>query len=68
LQDGIFELRTSLLATIARTLYFHVQGNKFILTNGFIKKTQETPRKEIEKALRYRNEYYDLLEEGRIDP
>jgi phage-related protein len=41
LQDGIFELRTSLLATIARTLYFHVQGNKFILTNGFIKRLEK---------------------------
>ena len=46
LDDGIFELRTSLSEKIVRTLYFYQKGAKIILTHGFIKKTQRTPRKE----------------------
>jgi len=57
LEDGIFELRTSLTVTIARSLYFYQQGAKIILTHGFIKKTQKTPRKEIEKAKMLRKFY-----------
>lgn len=50
LEDGIFELRTSFPDTIARTLYFYQKGARIILTHGFIKKTQKTPRKEIKRA------------------
>ena len=57
LEDGIFELRTELGSDISRVLFFFVIGNKAVLTNGFLKKTQKTPRAEIEKAKKYRNEY-----------
>ncbi len=57
LEDGIFELRTSFREKIARTLYFYQIGSKIIITHGFIKKTQKTPRKEIEKAKTIREEY-----------
>jgi len=30
-----------------------------VLTNGFQKKTQKTPKNEIEKALKIRAEYYE---------
>ncbi|MBI5471085.1 MAG: type II toxin-antitoxin system RelE/ParE family toxin [Ignavibacteriae bacterium] len=50
LEDGIFELRTSFSDRIGRTLYFYEQGARIVLTHGFIKKTQKTPRQEIEKA------------------
>jgi phage-related protein len=50
LEDGIFELRTPLRDKIARTLYFYQRGARIIITHGFIKKTQKTPRKEIERA------------------
>ena len=30
---------------------------KAVLTNGFIKKTQKTPRKEIEKKKKYREDF-----------
>ena len=32
-------------------------GKKIILTNGFVKKTQKTPAKEIETAEKYRADY-----------
>lgn len=57
LDDGIFELRAKHGSDISRILYFFMVGKKIILTNGFIKKTQKTPPKEIELAKKYRNDY-----------
>lgn len=57
LRDGIFELRTQLGNNIDRILYFFYVGNRAILTNGFIKKTQETPKEEILLAIKYRTDY-----------
>jgi phage-related protein len=57
LGDGIFELRAKVGSDISRTLYFFFYGRRVILTNGFIKKTQKTPRSEIETAKKYRTEY-----------
>lgn len=42
---------------ITRIFYFFVIGQKIILTNGFIKKTQKTPKAEIALAKKYRNDY-----------
>ena len=55
--DGIFELRARSGSDITRVLYFFFVGRRAILTNGFIKKTQKTPKAEKERALRYRVEY-----------
>ena len=57
--DGIFELRAKVGSDISRVLYFFVFGKKIILTNGFVKKTQKTPKHEIELAQKYRNEFLD---------
>ena len=57
LGDGIFELRTQTAGFGVRTLYFFFDGQKIILTNGFIKKTDKTPTKEIEKAIEYKKDY-----------
>ena len=56
--DGIFELRARQGNDTARVLYFFVTGRKAILTNGFIKKTQKTPKEEIELAKKYRSDYF----------
>lgn len=55
--DGIFELRSKVSSDISRVMYFFVIGEKIILTNGFIKKSQKTPKSEIELAKKYRNDY-----------
>lgn len=47
LEDGIFELRVKQGSDSSRILYFFVVNNRVILTNGFIKKTQKTPRSEM---------------------
>ena len=59
LQDGIFQLRTQLGNNISRILYFFYYGSEIVITNGFIKKTQETPQKEIETAKKYRVDYLE---------
>ena len=57
LDDGIFELRTKQGSDLTRVLYFFFVGNKAVLTNGFTKKTQKTPKLDIEIAKRYRKDY-----------
>lgn len=57
LDDGIFEIRTKFGSDITRVLYFFMVGQKIILTNGFIKKTQKTPASEIALAKQYRADY-----------
>lgn len=57
LVDGIFELRIKVGADISRVLYFYYEDKKIVLTNGFIKKTEKTPIKEILKAKKYRNDF-----------
>ena len=57
LTDGIFEIRVQQGTDISRILYFFVVGQKIILTNGFVKKAQKTPMKEIELAKKYRKDY-----------
>lgn len=63
LDDGIFEIRGKVGSDISRVLYFFYFGGRIIVTNGFIKKTQKTPSKEIEKAKCYRKDYLERFGE-----
>jgi phage-related protein len=62
LEDGIFELRTSFPDKIARSFYFYRIGARIVITHGFIKKTEKTPRKEIERAKELRSLYFTRRE------
>ncbi len=64
LEDGIFEIRGKVGTDIARVLYFFYYGKKIIMTNGFIKKTQGTPKQEIKLAKRYRKDYLERMKEN----
>ena len=44
---------------IFRIFCFFDKGKLIVLANGFQKKTQKTPRKEIDKALKIKEEYQD---------
>ncbi len=57
LGDGIFELRAKVGSNISRELYFFFSGQKAILTNGFVKKTQKTPPNELKLAKKYKCDY-----------
>ncbi|MBD5459118.1 MAG: type II toxin-antitoxin system RelE/ParE family toxin [Lachnospiraceae bacterium] len=61
LDDGIFEIRGKVGTDITRVLYFFYYGKKIIITNGFIKKTQETPKREIKLAKSYRQDYLERV-------
>ena len=65
LSDGIFELRAKFGSDISRVMYFFYVDQHIILTNGFIKKTQKTPRAEIERAKKYREDYLRRKENGK---
>lgn len=62
LDDGIFEVRAKVGSNISRTLFFFMVGKKIILTNGFIKKSQKTPPREIEIAKERRADYLERVE------
>ena len=64
LQGEIYELRAQSNGNISRILYFFVIGNKAVLTHGFIKKTQKTPQREIDRAEEYRKQYLAQQREG----
>ena len=53
ISEGILELRAKVGSDISRVMYFFVIGKTAVLTNGFIKKTQKTPKEELERAKRY---------------
>lgn len=55
--DGLFEIRVQQGNDIFRIFCFFDQGQLVVLANGFQKKTQKTPKKEIEKALKIKAEY-----------
>ncbi|GGA65588.1 toxin RelE [Flavobacterium palustre] len=56
--NGLYEARIQLASNIWRVFCFFDNGKLVILLNGFQKKTQKTPKNEIEKALRLMNQYY----------
>lgn len=55
--DGLYEIRIQMGSDIFRIFCFFDQGKLVILANGFQKKTQKTPKQEIEKALKIKQEY-----------
>ena len=57
--DGLYEMRIEFGGDIFRIFCFFDDGKLVILLNGFAKKTQKTPRAEIERALRLRQQYHE---------
>lgn len=47
---GLFEIRSKGKEGIGRSLYFMVKGKEIIILHSFIKKSQKTPKKEINLA------------------
>jgi len=45
-------------SNIYRIFCYFDEGRLLVLFNGFQKKTQKTPKNEIEKAVRLMNEYF----------
>lgn len=61
-KKGLFEIRIELGGDIFRVFCCFDEGSLVILFNGFQKKTQKTPSREIEKAERLMKEYFKSKE------
>ena len=57
--DGLFEIRIEFESNIYRIFCCFDEGNLVVLFNGFQKKSQKTPQKEIDKALKIKQEYFN---------
>jgi len=55
--DGLYEVRVQQGSDIIRIFCFFDQGKLVVIINGFQKKSQKTPRKEIDRALKIKEEY-----------
>jgi phage-related protein len=55
--NDIWECRIKYSSNIYRIFCFMFKSSNVVLTHGFIKKTQKTPKNEIEKAEKYKNDF-----------
>jgi phage-related protein len=56
---GLFEIRVEVNGNIYRIFSFFDKGNLVVLGNAYHKKTQKTPKSEIEKAIKIMEEYHN---------
>ena len=61
--DGLYEIRIEFQSNIYRVFCCFDKDNLVVLFNGFQKKTQKTPNNELEKALKLKDEYFNLKNE-----
>lgn len=66
LGDGIYELRVKLSGDETRTLYFFCFENYIILTHTFIKTSERVPEKEINRALKYKQDFLSRYNQKNI--
>jgi len=59
LREELYEIRAECNGNTFRVFFIFDEGNIVVLFNGFQKKSQKTPAKEIEKALKIKEEYYE---------
>jgi phage-related protein len=55
----LYEIRVINGGNIFRIFCFFDKGKLVVLLNGFQKKSQKTPKKEIERALKLKKQYYE---------
>lgn len=60
---GLYEIRVQSGNDIFRIFCFFDDGKLIVLANGFQKKSQKTPKLEIERALKILEEYYESKSE-----
>lgn len=64
IRDGLYELRIQYNGNIFRIFFIFDEGQVVVLFNGFQKKSQKTPEKEIAKALKIKEEYYEYKKQN----
>jgi phage-related protein len=61
--DGLYEIRVKVGSDIFRIFCCFDKGNLVILFNGFHKKSDKTPKQEIDRAIKLMIQYYDSKKE-----
>lgn len=57
---GLYEVRTNLENKITRVL-FSVEGDMMILLHGFVKKTQKTPKEDLDLAFKRQSAFRNKI-------
>ena len=57
--DGLYEIRVEVGSNIFRAFAFFDEGQLIIVANAFQKKTQKTPKNELELAKKIKKEYFN---------
>jgi phage-related protein len=57
--DGIWEVRVEVGSNIFRAFSFFDEGKLIVIANAFQKKSQKTPKNELELAKKIKKEYFD---------
>ncbi len=57
--DDIWELRVKISSKNYRIFYFTFKENAYMMLHAFLKKSNKTPQRELNTAIRYRNEYLE---------
>jgi phage-related protein len=63
LYSGLYEVRIDVGSDIYRVFSFFDKGKLVILINGFQKKTQKTPKKEIKIGEKLKSQYFEELKQ-----
>jgi len=58
--EGLFEIKVEFQSNIYRIFCCFDECKLIVLVNGFQKKSQKTPKNEIERAIRLKQEYFEL--------
>ena len=62
--EGLYEIRVEVGSNIYRAFAFFDEGQLIVLGNAFQKKTQKTPKNELELAKKIKKEYFDEKSKG----
>ena len=65
--DGLYEIRIKVESNIYRVFCCFDEGKIVVLFNGFQKKSEKTPKKEIDKALKLKLEYFNKRKENNYE-
>ncbi|MBK8699283.1 MAG: type II toxin-antitoxin system RelE/ParE family toxin [Saprospiraceae bacterium] len=62
MKKNLFYLRVKQGSNIYRIFFCYDEDKIVVIMNGFTKKSQKTPSKEIERAVKIKKEYFDEKE------
>ena len=60
--DGMYEIRVFIGKDSIRIFCFFDEGKLVVLINAFFKKSRKTPKRELDRAIRLRKQYFDEKE------